>query len=172
MIYPSSGEVVIDGRKLESKNVVKWRSKIGFVTQDPIIFEDTIFNNITLWADKTKENKSRFDEVCNLVSISEVIDSLELKEDTLINLSGSNFSGGEKQRIAIARELFKNVDLLILDEATSALDNKTEDKVQKSIEKLHGKLTILTIAHRLSTVENCDVIFEIENGKILKVNSK
>jgi len=110
---------------------------------------------------------SFFEKALHQASIHEFVESLPEKGDTLLGNNGINLSGGQKQRISIARELYKNIDILILDEATSALDSENERNIQENIENLQGVYTILIIAHRLSTVKNADVVYLMEQGKII-----
>jgi len=132
-----------------------------------VIFNDTIFNNVTFWAEPTPEVYERCWEVINMASLKEFVESKPLKELTKLGDHGILISGGQKQRISIAREMFKQVEVLVLDEATSALDSETELVIQENIEKLHGQFTIIVIAHRLSTIKNVDNIFLLENGRVV-----
>jgi ABC-type multidrug transport system fused ATPase/permease subunit len=167
LIQPDSGTVTIDGTPLNEFNLETYRSKIGYISQDSVIFNDNIFNNITFWAEPTPEVYKRFWEVVNLASLKEFVESKPDKEFTRLGDNGILISGGQKQRISIAREMFKQVEMLVLDEATSALDSETELFIQENIEKLHGHYTIIVIAHRLSTIKNVDNIYLLEKGKIV-----
>jgi ABC-type multidrug transport system fused ATPase/permease subunit len=167
LIQPDSGTVMIDGTPLNEFNLETYRSKIGYISQDSVIFNDNIFNNITFWAEPTPEVYKRFWEVVNLASLKEFVESKPDKEFTRLGDNGILISGGQKQRISIAREMFKQVEMLVLDEATSALDSETELFIQENIEKLHGHYTIIVIAHRLSTIKNVDNIYLLEKGKIV-----
>lgn len=126
LIHPTSGDFLLNGQPLRSFNLASYRSKIGYITQEAVIFNDTIFNNVTFWADKTQENLSKFANALKLANLNELVESLPDKEETVLGDSGSLISGGQKQRISIARELYKEAQLLIFDEATSALDSETE----------------------------------------------
>lgn len=143
-----------------------YQKRIGYITQDPVIFNDTIFNNITLWAEDTVENRRKFDVAISNASIQEFIDSLPEKEKTELGNNGINLSGGQKQRISIARELYKDIDILIMDEATSSLDSQTERNIQQNIDSLKGKYTLIVVAHRLSTIRNVDQVVLMNKGKI------
>lgn len=171
LVNPDQGAVMIDGIPLTQYNLKSYRSKIGYISQDPVVFNDNIFNNVTFWAEPTSENYTRFWQVIKLVSLKEFVECQTAKELTNLGDNGIKISGGQKQRISIARELFKNVDILILDEATSALDSETELMIQENIEKLHGHYTMVVIAHRLSTIKNVDKIYLIERGKVVKSGS-
>ena len=171
LLRPSKGEVLIDGTALTDLNLSSLKSRIGYVSQDVNVFNDTIFNNVTFWAEKTSENLKRYETAVKKAAIDSFINELSMKEETLLGNNGINLSGGQKQRLAIARELYKEVDLLLMDEATSALDGETEAIIQQHIEKLKGSLTIIVIAHRLATIKNADKIVILKNGKIQEVGS-
>ncbi len=168
---PTEGQMIIDGVTREDLDVGSYQNRIGYITQDPVVFNDTIYNNVTLWAEKNAENLTRFHEACQKAAIAGFIASLSEKEETELGNNGINLSGGQKQRISIARELFKEIDILILDEATSALDSSTESEIQENLEQLKGSFTILVIAHRLSTVKNADNIVFLRSGKILRMDT-
>ena len=167
LIQPSTGEVLIDNIPLTNINLNSYRDNIGYISQEPVIFNDNIFNNITFWSQPTAKNIEKFWEIIELASLKDFIESLAEKELTPLGDNGMLISGGQKQRISIARELYKDAQILILDEATSALDSETERVIQDNIDHLHGKFTILIIAHRLSTIKNADIIYLLEKGKVL-----
>lgn len=162
-----SGNIKIDNKFYTDLDIRTVQSRIGYVTQEPVILSDSIFDNITLWSEKTSQNLERFWKITEEAALFDFINELPEKENTLLGNNGIQLSGGQKQRLSIARELFKNIDILILDEATSALDSETERIIQKNIDKLKGKLTILIVAHRLSTIKNVDCIYLLEKGKVL-----
>lgn len=163
---PSNGEVLIDGKKLNSDlDIGSFRKKLGIVMQENFFFSDTLRENLTLGE---KIDDDEIFRILEMLKMQDVIgndnDSLEIKLED----GASNFSGGQKQRLAIARMLLKNPDMVILDEATSALDNITEREVQNVLEKELEKKTVITIAHRLSTIENSDRILVLKQGKIIE----
>lgn len=162
-----NGSIFVDDIPLKDIKKETYQKRIGYVTQDPVIFNDTIYNNITFWAPETPENITRFEQCLKQASLNEFIGTLPEGKDTELGHNGINLSGGQKQRVSIARELFKDIDILILDEATSALDTETEKTIQESIEALQGKYTLLIIAHRLSTIRNTDCIVLLDKGRIL-----
>lgn len=164
---PHHGEIIVDGKSLYNSNLNSYRSKIGYITQEPVIFNDTLFNNVTFWADKTPETLEKFRKVMEIVSLKTFVEGLENKEDSTLGNNGVLVSGGQKQRISIARELYKDVELLIMDEATSALDSETEKYIKDNIDMLHGKFTMVIIAHRLSTIKNVDTVYLLEKGNII-----
>ena len=163
---PHGGDVIVDGKSLYESNLNSYRSKIGYITQESVIFNDTLFNNVTFWDKKTPETIKKFYNVMEMVSLTDFVNNLENREDSTLGNNGILVSGGQKQRISIARELYKDIELLIMDEATSALDTETEKHIKDNIDLLHGKFTILIIAHRLSTIKNVDTIYLLEKGEI------
>ncbi len=166
LIPPTAGTVSIGNRSLNDLNLEAYRDKIGYISQDPVVFSDTIFNNVTFFDTPTPENQARFQKAVQQASLAGFIDALPEKEQTQVGDNGIYISGGQKQRLSIARELYKNVEVLVLDEATSALDSATENIVQKSLELLHGHCTIIIIAHRLATIKKADRIFLIRDKSI------
>jgi subfamily B ATP-binding cassette protein MsbA len=166
LITPDSGQILADSVPLQEYNLYSYRNKIGYISQESVVFSDTFFNNITFWDEPTPKNVKRFWEVIELVSLNEFVQSLPEKEFTQLGDSGIFISGGQRQKVSIARELYKNSEILILDEATSNLDSETEKIVQTNVEKLHGSYTMIIIAHRLSTIKNVDKIYLLEKGKI------
>ena len=166
LLSPNSGEINIDGNKLRDFNVNTYQKKIGYITQEPVIFNDTLYNNITLWDDKNSDNIFRFKKALKSASLNNFLNELSQNEETLLGNNGINLSGGQRQRISIARELYKNIEILILDEATSSLDSETELEIQKSINCLKGQYTIIIVAHRISTIKDVDEIILLNNGEI------
>jgi ABC-type multidrug transport system fused ATPase/permease subunit len=171
LIPADKGNVYIDGIDCNVIDIKTYQTKIGYITQDPVIFSDTIFNNVTLWAEKTTLNTSRFREALQKAAIVSFVDELSLGAETILGNDGINLSGGQKQRISIARELYKNIDVLIMDEATSALDSETEKAIQQSVDDLKGQYTIFMVAHRLSTIRNADRIVIMNKGEIQQVGT-
>lgn len=166
LIQPAEGTVLIDGVDMNQYNRNSYRDKIGYISQEAVIFNDNIFNNITFWDEPTEENIKRFWDTIELASLTDFISNQPKQELTELGDNGILISGGQKQRISIARELYKKVEILILDEATSALDSETERVIQDNIEKLHGSYTMIIIAHRLSTIKDADTIYLLEKGKV------
>ena len=163
----SRGNMFIDGIDSKELDMESFGKRIGYITQEPVIFNDSIFNNISFWAEPSLENQMRFNKAVNQAKIEDFIMELPEKEYTVLGHNGVNLSGGQKQRIAIAREFYKQVDILVLDEATSALDSQTEEDIQKGLDELRGEFTILMVAHRLSTIKNADHIVVISDGEII-----
>ena len=161
-----SGSITIDGQELSQIDKTTYQSKIGYITQEPVIFNDTLFNNITLWDEKNKKNIDRFNNVIDQSVLLDLITQLPNKEDTVLGSNGMNLSGGQRQRISIARELYKNKDILILDEATSSLDLDTEKLIKKTIDFIKKTCTVIIITHRLSTIDNVDKTYRLERGSL------
>ena len=166
LLSPSEGHIIVNGMARNKVDISTYRRKFGYITQESVIFNDTLFNNITLWSEKTPENIQLFQNAIKLANLQEFLEDLPEKEETFLGDNGILISGGQKQRVSIARELYKNVDVLIFDEATSALDSETERAIQANIDNLMGKFTIIIIAHRLSTIKKADCIYLMEKGKI------
>lgn len=171
LFYVDAGSIHIDEQNIKSIDKTTYQKRIGYVSQDSVIFNDTIYNNVTFWAPKTPENIKRFNHSVTQASLNEFLESLPEGQETQLGNNGINLSGGQKQRISIARELYKDIDILILDEATSALDSETEHTIQESIDALQGQYTILIVAHRLATIRNVSQVVLMDKGKILEVDS-
>ncbi|WP_367392667.1 ABC transporter ATP-binding protein [Lewinella sp. LCG006] len=166
LLQPSKGCMYIDGLDSSEVDIRSLQQRIGYITQEVVIFDDTIFNNVTFWAEKTPENLERFREALRRASILDFVLEQSAAENAGLGNNGINLSGGQKQRISIARELYKDVDFLFMDEATSALDSETERAIQENIDLLKGQYTMLIIAHRLSTIKNADRVIVLKQGRI------
>lgn len=162
-----SGDYHINGIPIQDVDRAAYKGKIGYISQEPTIFNADIFDNVTFWAERTPENIQKFDKVMERGSLKNFLAGLPRGYEELLGHNGMNISGGQKQRISIARELYKDVELLIMDEATSALDSETENEIRKSLEELQGSLTIVSIAHRLSTIRHADQIYLMDAGRIV-----
>jgi ABC-type multidrug transport system fused ATPase/permease subunit len=167
VLKPTSGRVLVDGVDLGEIDLAAWRRRIGYVTQETVVFNDTLANNITLWAESSPETEGRLQAAVQATGLAEVA-AAERGLDTVVGDRGIKLSGGQRQRLAIARELFRQPDLLILDEATSALDAETERGVRDHIEALRGRVTLLVIGHRLETIRNCDWIYVLSKGTVVE----
>ena len=166
LLDPSEGEFKIDDRSLQEFDLNSYKKKVGYISQEPAIFNDNIYNNVTFWAEKTSENHQRFLTAIKKAAIYDFVMQLSEKENTYLGNNGINLSGGQKQRLSIARELYKEVDILLMDEATSALDSETEAIVQENVHKLKGEFTVIVIAHRLATIKDADRIVILNEGQI------
>ena len=171
LIPADEGTLHIDGIDRNDIDIKTFQSKIGYITQDPVIFNDTIFNNVTLWDEQNKSTLKRFEQALQKAAIATFVSEQTLGYETTLGNDGVNLSGGQKQRISIARELYKDINLLIMDEATSALDSETEKSIQESMDSLKGRYTILMVAHRLSTIRNADRILVMSKGSIQEMGS-
>jgi len=159
------GDIFIDGSSIYNKKIASLRKNISLVTQDTTLFDDTIKNNISYANQKVSEKN--IIEAAKLSFADEFINKLPNKYDTIIGENGVRLSGGEKQRLSIARAMLKDSKIILLDEATSSLDAETESKIQKAINLLTKNRTTLVIAHRLSTILNSDKIYVINNGLVV-----
>lgn len=166
LMNPTTGSILVDGHNLAEIDVRSYQKRLGYITQEPVIFSDSIYNNVTFWSPRTPENEERFWAALERASIADFVHQLPQAEESPLGTNGIMVSGGQKQRLSIARELFKEVDILIMDEATSALDSETEKTIQENIDILKGKYTFLIVAHRLSTVKNADQIVLMRNGSV------
>ena len=164
-----SGDIKIDGKNINSYNTYDIRKLIGIVTQESLLFHDSIRNNITFGTNEIDEDKMI--ESARIANAFNFIDNLDDKFDTEIGERGLKLSGGQRQRICIARAIYKDPPILIFDEATSSLDSKSEISVQKAVEEVMKDRTSIIIAHRLSTIKNVDKIIVIEDGKIIEMGS-
>ena len=171
LLSPNSGSISIDDQKLSLIDKNSFQKRIGYITQEPVIFNDTLYNNITLWDKKNEANIKLFNKVIFQAILSELILQMPQKENTVLGNNGVNLSGGQRQRIGIARELYKKIDILIMDESTSSLDSDTEILIKNSIDSLKNNITLIIIAHRLSTIESVDKIYNLNNGILTKNNN-
>jgi ATP-binding cassette, subfamily B, bacterial PglK len=163
---PTSGQIEIDGRPLTLDLVPSWQSTIGYVPQDIYLTDDTIARNIALGMATERIDRDQLREVCRMAQVLDFIEELPQGFETKVGERGTRLSGGQRQRLGIARALYKRPSLLVLDEATSALDTETESAVMSSITQLYGTLTIVIIAHRLTTIAGCDHRMELKHGQI------
>jgi ATP-binding cassette, subfamily B, bacterial PglK len=166
LLTPTSGQILADGVDI-TRNISSWRRNVGYIPQNIYLFDDTVRANIAFGYFPEQIDDNRIWTVLKAVQLEEFIAELPEQLDTSIGEGGVRLSGGQRQRIGIARALYHNPRLLIMDEATSALDNQTEQAVTQAIEKLSKDRTVVIIAHRLSTVQKCDVIYMMGKGKIL-----
>lgn len=160
------GNIWLDGVNMSEYDIFSWREKISYVPQEPFLFNGSIRDNICVGkADASQEEIVR---AAKLAYASEFIDKLPQNYDTIVGERGVKLSGGQRQRIALARALIRDPQVLILDEATSALDNESERMVKCTLDALKGRLTLLVVAHRLTTIENADMIYVLEGGEIIE----
>jgi ATP-binding cassette subfamily C protein len=166
LLHPTAGRVLVDGVALDSEGLQSWRNRIGYVPQDTFLFHDTVLANL-LWA----RPGTTLDEVwraLRMAAADEFVRGLPNGLDTIVGDRGMLVSGGERQRLSLARALLRQPHLLILDEATSSLDSENERRIQRAIEQLHEQVTIVVITHRLSTIRNADLIHVVDGGAIVE----
>jgi len=172
LLEPQSGHIFWDGidyRKLEKASL---RSFFGYVTQEAVVFNDTISNNISFWQDcRIDSVRQKVESSAEMAHCTSFIQETNDGYDTILGDRGVKLSGGQVQRIAIAREIYKDTPIMILDEAVSALDTESEKNIQKSIKKMKGNRTLIIISHRLSTIKDCDYIYVFSKGKIVEKGS-
>ncbi|RKR09916.1 ATP-binding cassette subfamily B protein [Flavobacterium sp. 90] len=166
---PEKGEINIGNSQLKNISQKAWRSNIGAVMQEGFIFNDTIANNIAIGVDKV--DKERLIYAADVANIKEYISSLPLGYNTKIGSEGTGMSTGQKQRLLIARAVYKNPEILFFDEATSALDANNEKEIMRKLDVFFKEKTVVVIAHRLSTVMNADQIVVLDKGKIIEIGS-
>ena len=162
---PISGKVEVDGQNIKEVKLSSLRKEISIVDQNTTLFDDTVLNNIK-YAKPDASNDEIF-KAADMAMCTDFINKLENKFETKIGENGIKLSGGEKQRLSIARAFLKNSKIILLDEATSSLDSETEEKIQKALEKLISNKTTIVIAHRLSTILNSNIIYVLDKGKII-----
>ena len=167
LLHAQKGEITCDGANIFS-NYESWLSQIGYIPQSIYLIDESIRDNIAFGIDEREIDDARIREVAAEAQLLEFIDSLPEGLDTKIGDRGVRLSGGQRQRIGIARALYHNPEILVFDEATSALDNETEAALMGAINSFHGRKTMIIIAHRLNTIENCDLIYEVKGEKITR----
>ncbi len=165
ILAPTEGEVLV-GNSSISDNLEAWHNMIGYIPQSIYLMDDSIRKNIAFGIDDDKIDDERIWEVLKEVQLYDFVHELSDGINTFIGESGARISGGQRQRIGIARALYSNPEVLVLDEATSALDTETETAIMDAINTLMGSKTLIIIAHRLTTVENCDIIYQVKNKKV------
>lgn len=167
LLTPDSGEIRIDDTPLSRDNLRTWQRSIGYVPQSIFLIDDSVRQNIAFGVPKEAIDDQAVERAARLAALHDfVMEDLPDAYETIVGERGVRLSGGQRQRIGIARALYHTPSLLILDEATSALDNITERVVMEAVETIRDEMTIIMIAHRLSTVRNCDVIYVMENGSV------
>ena len=166
-LEPTEGAIYIDETNA-FEHLWAWQKNVGYIPQNIYLMDDTIRNNI-IYGAETDIDDERLMRAVEEAQLKEFVETLSEGLDTEIGERGIRLSGGQRQRIGIARALYTNPQVLVLDEATSALDNDTEKAVMEAIDCLAGTKTLIIIAHRLSTVENCDIKYEVKDGGVLRI---
>jgi len=171
LLPPTEGTLSIDGQPISAANVCAWQAHVAHVPQNIYLADSSLYENIAFGIPKDEIDYNRVRQAAKQAQISDVIESWPKQYDTFVGERGIRLSGGQRQRIAIARALYKKANLVIFDEATSALDNETEQAVMSAIDSLGRDLTIFIIAHRLTTLRNCDQIIELGNGGVSRIGN-
>lgn len=171
LLHAQEGEITCDGVDI-FKNYESWLAQIGYIPQSIYLVDESIRDNIAFGIDENEIDDNRIWEVLKEAQLKEFVEGLPERLDTTIGDRGVRLSGGQRQRIGIARALYHNPEILVFDEATSALDNDTEAAVMEAVNSFHGKKTMIIIAHRLNTIEKCDIIYKVENEKLVETGLK
>lgn len=167
LLHAQEGEITCDGVDI-FKNYESWLAQIGYIPQSIYLIDESIRENIAFGIDEDQIDEARIWEVLKEAQLKEFVEELPEGLDTTIGDRGVRLSGGQRQRIGIARALYHNPEILVFDEATSALDHDTEAAVMEAVNSFHGKKTMIIIAHRLNTIEKCDIIYKVENEKLVE----
>ena len=167
LLHAQEGKITCDGVDI-FKNYESWLAQVGYIPQSIYLIDESIRDNIAFGIDADKIDDKRLWEVLEESQLKEFIEELPEGLDTTIGDRGVRLSGGQRQRIGIARALYNDPEILVFDEATSALDNDTEAAVMEAVNSFHGKKTMIIIAHRLNTIEKCDIIYKVENAKLVE----
>ena len=167
VIEPQTGNVCIDDIDI-AKSIDKWHDIIGYIPQQIYLLDDSIRNNVLFGRDEEDETSKRIWELLDIVKLKDYVSGLDEGIDTVIGEQGARLSGGQRQRLGIARALYHKPEVLVMDEATSSLDMDTEKSIIEAVEHLHGNTTLIIVAHRLTTIQFCDVVYEVKNGAVLK----
>ena len=170
VLKPDRGEILADGVNINT-NLKGWQKKLGYIPQNIFLLDDTIRKNILFGVEEKDADEEAVWRAVEQAQLKEYILGLEDGLDTVVGERGVRMSGGQRQRLGIARALYHDPELLVMDEATSALDHETEQAVMEAIEALYGTKTLIIIAHRLSTIEKCDLIYEVADKKVKRKNS-
>ncbi len=169
LLHAQEGEITCDGVNI-FKNYESWLAQVGYIPQSIYLIDESIRDNIAFGIDSDKIDDKRIWEVLEEAQLKEFIEELPEGLDTTIGDRGVRLSGGQRQRIGIARALYNDPEILVFDEATSALDNDTEAAVMEAVNSFHGKKTMIIIAHRLNTIEKCDIIYKVMDGKLMETS--
>jgi ABC-type branched-subunit amino acid transport system ATPase component len=169
LLEPQKGTLEVDDQIITKQNLRSWQRLISYVPQQIYLSDDTILSNIAFGVEPKNVNQEAVEKAAKIANLHEfIINELPKKYQTIVGERGVRLSGGERQRIGIARALYRSPQVIIFDEATSALDYQTEQEVMEAVNNLRKDITIILIAHRLNTVENCDIIFKFEKGRIIQ----
>ena len=171
LFKPNTGKIISDNNDI-FQNIKSWRKNIGYVPQKVYLLDENIAKNVSLEFKKHLNDKKSFKEAINIAGLKNFSNNLKLRQKDSIGEKGGKISGGQAQRVGIARAIYNKPEILIFDEATSSLDKHIEKKIINSIYKLRGKKTVIIVSHKLELLKNCDKIFNFENGKMIKKKFK
>ena len=166
LLEPFKGTISIDDKVLTHEFLAQWLRITGYVSQSPYIYDGTLAENAAFGMDQADIDREQVRKCCTMASMDDFIQDLPDNIDSSIGERGIKLSGGQQQRVAIARALYNKPEVMIFDEATSSLDTKSEKAIQKTIYSFKGKQTLIIIAHRLTTIEDCDKVIWLEKGRI------
>lgn len=169
LLRPSSGELLVDNMPV--KNLRAWLNNFAYIPQAIFLLDDTLKRNIAMGTDDNEIDSKKLYEAISMAQLNDVVNNLPKGVNTLIGENGVLLSGGQRQRVALARAFYYDREVIVMDEATSALDNETEREVINAIKRLHGVKTLIIIAHRLTTLQYCDVVYKLEKGEIVAQGS-
>jgi ATP-binding cassette subfamily B protein len=167
LLPPEKGQILVDGVPLTGERLRQWQGAVAHVPQQIYLSNSSLAANIAFGISVEAINQAQVRRAAKLARIDGFIEGLPESYETFVGERGIRLSGGQRQRIGIARALYKNISVIVFDEATSALDNATEREVMGAIESLGGQFTIILISHRLSTVERCDQVVELDHGRVV-----
>ena len=167
LLHAQEGQITCDGVDI-FKNYESWLAQVGYIPQSIYLIDESIRDNIAFGIDADKIDDTRIWEVLKEAQLKEFVEELPEGLDTTIGDRGVRLSGGQRQRIGIARALYNDPEILVFDEATSALDNDTESAVMEAVNSFHGRKTMIIIAHRLNTIEKCDIVYKVENARLVE----
>ena len=170
LLRPTEGQVLVDGADI-GDHLRSWQSRIGYVSQKPYLMDESVRQNIAFGVESPEIDDAKVMAAVRAAQLEDFVAALPRGLDTRVGEAGMRLSGGEHQRIATARALYRDPDILVFDEATSALDNATEQALSKALAGLRGTKTMIVIAHRLSTVRNCDELVLLVEGRISDIGS-
>ena len=168
LLKTNKGNILVDNIQIDSKNLKNWQKKIGYVPQTIFLSDESVRGNIAYGVDENLVNEERIKKCIQMANLDKFVSELPVGLDTIIGEKGIRISGGQRQRLAIARTLYHDTEILIFDEATSALDPKNESEIISNILSLKGNKTIIIIAHKFSLIKDCDNIIVLEDGKLIK----
>lgn len=168
LLNPSNGKILVDSVDI-FENIRAWQANLSYVPQSIYLIDGSIRENIALGIPEQEIDDDKIDKVLKMAELYEFVEELPEKSYTYVGERGVKLSGGQRQRIGIARALYYEPEVLILDEATSALDNETEKSITHTILKLKGQITIIAIAHRVSTLEECDFKIKFNEGQVERI---